>query len=192
MNRWPGYVIAYIDMLLNMVVIGMIFMVVDIQINTFNQKPVCVMVIDIEWSAEYNMDVDLWAAGPDKLAVGYSAKGNTNLYIGADDRGYIQGEKHNDERICARVIYDGEYIVNIHMFTNALGRYPVPVKVEVAVVNPENAKQEIIVSKIAELHYYGEELTVARFSMKDGKLVPDSLYDLSFKLRGASNGRAGR
>lgn len=193
MNKWPGYVIAYIDMLLTLVVIGIVFMViVDVKEQTFLQKPVCLMAIDASWSKDYNVDVDLWAAGPDGLPVGYSARESPTLYIGADDRGYKTDEVQNDERICARMVPNGEYIVNVHMFGNPDSKYPVPVFVEVALVDPASATQLIIISTTVELRLASEELTVARFNIKNGEFVPGSLYDLPFILRGPSAGGMGR
>lgn len=187
MTRWNGPVIATVDMLMSL----MVAFLVQIEppappVQTASDRSICEMAVDITWKEYTPIDIDLWVMGPDKKPVGYMAANKSTPYFDLvrDDLGTVWGdETGNQERICARGMPDGEYVVNAHMYTNHTGEYPVPAHVEVSSVDVGSAFMKAFLKKDIEFTAPWQEITVFRFEMKDGKMVAGSERNLPIKVR---------
>ncbi len=160
------------------------------------------VIIEVTWPPEFDIDVDTWVQAPGDVAVGYSNKGGVSCNLLRDDLGH-QGDLTgiNYENVRCRGILPGEYTVNVHLFRNTPGVYPVPVMVVVSSrpLGDDGSKDNTKVSKTKqilatkpkdlELQHYGEELTVFRFQLtEDGELVKGSVHAVFKQLRAVSSG----
>jgi hypothetical protein len=140
-----------------------------------------------------NIDIDLWGkSADDERPVGYSNRAGLTFNLIRDDLGTTNDSTdQNTETLVARGLPAGEYIINLHYFKNQdPGEKPpeVPVSVVIKTRVPGVAKEtggmkEIITQK-ATLRSEGEEITVARFVIKeDGELDKESVNDFYQELR---------
>ena len=148
------------------------------------------VMVEMFWKE--NADVDLWVKSPNDVPVGYSRKQGKYFDLLRDDMGWpsdkVAGLHH--ENAFSRNAAPGEYIVNVHMYSDR-GPPPLefPVEVEIAVQivrNPgadKSALQKVIKTKIQLIHM-GEEITVVRFQLNDRmELIPDSINQDQIPLR---------
>jgi hypothetical protein len=150
-----------------------------------NTQPPGNVIVEVSWPDELDSDVDLWVEAPGDIPVGYSNKGGVIFNLLRDDLGKrADATGMNYEVSYSRGIPAGEYTVNVHLYRNTAGVFPIPVTVVTSVkkTSKESARQ-LLASNI-ELTREGEELTVFRFRLsEDGDLVPGSVHSLQRKLR---------
>ena len=144
------------------------------------------VIVEIRWPDEVDTDVDLWVQAPGDVPVGYSNKGGLIFNLLRDDLGLnSDATEINYEVSYSRGIPSGEYTVNVHLYRNLQGLYPVPVTVVASVKRDEKDSARQIVSTKIVLTREGEELTAFRFTLDPtGELVPGSIHSLMRKLRG--------
>lgn len=148
------------------------------------------VIVEIRWPDELDADVDLWVKAPGDVPVGYSNKGGVIFNLLRDDLGKrADATGMNYEVSYSRGIPPGEYTVNVHLYRNVSGVYPIPVTVVTSVKpNPTESARQILASKV-ELRREGEELTVYRFSLDGaGALERGSVHSLQQALRSWRNG----
>jgi len=150
-----------------------------------NTQPPGNVIVEVRWPDELDSDVDLWVEAPGDVPVGYSNKGGLIFNLLRDDLGKrADATGMNYEVSYSRGIPAGEYTVNVHLYRNTAGVFPIPVTVVTSVKKSarESARQ-LLASKI-KLIREGEELTVYRFRLsEDGSLVPGSVHSLQRNLR---------
>lgn len=143
------------------------------------------LTVELRWPDDINADVDLWVEAPGDVPVGYSNKGGRIFNLLRDDLGDTADLTGlNYEFTYSRGVPEGEYTVNVHLYRNPAGVYPIPATVVVSLKRPgyKSAKQ-ILVSKL-ELTHQGEESTVFRFNLDDkASLVTGSVNTLPKSLR---------
>jgi len=143
------------------------------------------VVIEARWPDEMDVDIDLWVQGPSDIPVGYSNQSATLFNLLRDDLGRINDlSALNYEVAYSRGIPEGEYIVNLHFYSNRDGTYPVPVEVTVSfkASGHESAKRQLI--RTIDLSKRGTEATIFRFKVDDeGKLIKESVHDMPVALR---------
>jgi len=143
------------------------------------------VIVEIRWPDELDTDVDLWVRAPGDVPVGYSNKGGVVFNLLRDDLGK-RGDttETNHEIAYSRGIPSGEYTVNVHLYRNAAGVYPVPVTVVTSVKkSPDQSARQLLRSEVT-LSREGQELTVYRFELNTrGDLVPGSVHSLQQDLR---------
>lgn len=146
------------------------------------------VVVELRWPDEVNADVDLWVQAPGDSAVGYSNKGGRVFNLLRDDLGHINDPGTlNYEVAYSRGRPSGEYIVNLHLYTNKSRNYPIEAEVYIGIKKLDSAGIERIGYKKVRLVETGQELTVLRFELdEDGNLIPTSLHDLPHPLRGGT------
>lgn len=152
---------------------------------TADAEPPGNVVVEVKWPESIDADVDLWVQAPGDMPVGYSNKGGLVFNLLRDDLGHradVTGI--NYEVAYSRGIVPGEYTVNLHMFRNAAGIWPVPATVVVSVKRaPDEPTRQVLASRVKLLRE-GEELTVFRFRLDgEGRLVAGSVTDLPKPLR---------
>ncbi len=143
------------------------------------------VVVEIHWPDNMSTDVDLWVQAPGDVPVGYSNKGGVIFNLLRDDLGNrADATNRNYEVSYSRGILPGEYTVNLHLFKNPSGVYPVPVTVVTSVKrDAKSSLRQILASKV-KLTREGQELTVYRFTLDEkGQLKPGSVHSIQKPLR---------
>lgn len=145
------------------------------------------VIVEVRWPNELNTDVDLWVQAPGDTAVGYSRKGGKIFNLLRDDLGHrSDATKINYEVSYSRGVIDGEYTVNLHLYSNIAQVYPIPVTVVVSVKKSTSDSAKQILTSQVKLEHPSQELTVFRFTLqKNGRLLPGSVHSLPRPLRSA-------
>ena len=153
--------------------------------ETEGLKPQGNIIVELYWPDEMNTDVDLWVkSDADDIPVGYSNKGGPVFNLLRDDLGTLGDiSEKNYEVSYSRGVPDGEYIVNTHLFALKGGKLPVPVTVIISLRLNENAATIQLFKVNTTLTKDGEERTLARFTIYDGKYVSGSFNTLQEPLR---------
>lgn len=140
-------------------------------------KPPGQLVATIVWPAG-PIDVDLWLAGPQDDAIGFSNKTGKVWSLLRDDLGTANDPTSmNLEFASTRGLPDGEYAVNVRCYGCA-GRVPVPVNVEVRL-----AEGGLIYRGVTDLVRDKDEKTAIRFRVADGRVVPGSESHVFKKMK---------
>jgi hypothetical protein len=150
-----------------------------------NTQPPGNVIVEVRWPDELDSDVDLWVEAPGDTPVGYSNKGGVIFNLLRDDLGKrADATGMNYEVSYSRGIPAGEYTVNVHLYRNSAGVFPIPVTVVTSVkTSVKESARQLLASNI-ELTREGEELTVYRFKLSEnGDLVPGSVHSLQRNLR---------
>jgi hypothetical protein len=150
-----------------------------------NTQPPGNVIVEVRWPDELDCDVDLWVEAPGDIPVGYSNKGGVIFNLLRDDLGRrADATGMNYEVSYSRGIVGGEYTVNVHLYRNAAGVFPIPVTVVTSVKKSAKESARQVLASNIELGREGEELTVYRFRLSDdGDLVPGSVHSVQRKLR---------
>lgn len=143
------------------------------------------VIIEIRWPDDLDADVDLWVEAPGDVPVGYSNKDGAVFNLLRDDLGFSRDASDlNYEISYSRGIPAGEYTVNLHLYRNPEGRYPVSVRVAASVKSAADEPIKRIVATEVNLVRDGEEVTAIRFTLDaNGELVPGSVNSLPRPLR---------
>ena len=142
------------------------------------------VVVEIRWPDEIDADVDLWVLAPGDKPVGFSNRGGLYFDLLRDDLGSLQDiTASNVEIAYSRGVPAGEYIVNVHMYRNETGIWPVPVTILVSMkTDITKAATPVLRSKVVLVREDQEE-TVFRFTIdRDGELDYDSVSHIYRKL----------
>ena len=148
--------------------------------------------VEVIWPNDVNVDIDTWGKAPDDVAVGYSNLNGRVFNLVRDDLGtHADLTNMNYEVMFSRGIPEGEYIINLHWYSNAQGASQVPVKVIITMRkdDSEGAKGSDIkvLTKTVTLTKPTEERTVLRFRVgPDMELDRDSFNDDFKAIRAAS------
>src|SRR5690606_321998 len=112
--------ITFLDILLILVVV--LLPLVTPPTAAEQLRPPGSLVVETIWPPECHTDVDLWVQGPVGRAVGYSNQSDMLFNLLRDDLGH-QGDLSdlNYENAYTRGLPDGEYIVNLHLYTHRGG-----------------------------------------------------------------------
>lgn len=145
------------------------------------------VVVEILWPDTLDVDVDLWVLAPGDVPVGYSNKGGYYFNLLRDDLGHRADPTNiNYEVSYTRGAPAGEYVVNLHLYRNNDGVYPVPVKVLASLRRSDRFTTTRLVETRVELNREGREVTAFRFTLgANGELVAGSVNSLQKDLRSA-------
>ena len=106
-----------------------------------NVEPPGNVMVELRWPDEVDADVDLWVQAPGDVPVGYSNKGSALFNLLRDDLGQrADATGLNYEVAYSRGIVPGEYTVNVHLYRNPSGTFPVPVTVVTSVKATPDAR----------------------------------------------------
>ena len=149
-----------------------------------NTQPPGNVIVEVRWPDDLDCDVDLWVEAPGDTPVGYSNKGGVIFNLLRDDLGRrADATGMNYEVSYSRGIVAGEYTVNLHLYRNSAGVFPIPVTVVTSVKKSAKESARQLLASNVELTREGEELTVFRFRLsEDGDLVPGSVHSLQRNL----------
>jgi len=135
------------------------------------------ILIEATWPSGTAYDVDLWGMGPDGQPVGWGIfSAGPSLNLERDDRGIINDSSQlNYEWMSIRQLDPGEYVINLHLYSEYKEPLPVPVQVR---VTGKGDIGEIYSGEIL-MKRRKDEITIVRFSLdRDGKLISDSIHNL--------------
>lgn len=146
------------------------------------------VMVEAFWKED--ADVDVWVKSPNDIPVGYSRKSGKFFDLLRDDLGrkYEKAASLHHENVYSRNAPEGEYIVNLHMYSNfESAQFPIEVEVVVQVVKTMGDNYSpitrILRTKIP-LTKLAEEVTVVRFRLDtDANIVPDSINHEQMPLR---------
>lgn len=143
------------------------------------------VIIELRWPDHLDADVDLWVQAPGDVPVGYSNKDGSVFNLLRDDLGHDADlTKLNYEFSYSRGVPAGDYTVNVHLYRNSSGHYPIPVTVAVSVKSGKGGSAERILGTTVDMRREGEEITAFRFQLDDnGRLIAGSVHDLPRPLR---------
>jgi hypothetical protein len=142
------------------------------------------VIVDAQWPDSWRTDVDLWVQAPGDIPVGYSNKGGLIMNLLRDDLGTNDPTPLRYENQYSRGVPPGEYTVNLHLFRNLEGRYPVPVQITVR-CSTEKSPRNIVNTKV-QMNREGEEITALRFRLDEQcNLEPNSTHSVYKPLRSA-------
>lgn len=146
------------------------------------------VIVEAHWPDGLRADVDLWVQAPADAPVGYSNMGAQVFNLLRDDLGgRNDASGRNYEVTYSRGIPEGEYTVNLHMYSNADNAFPVRVEVAVLTKSGQNKPSKRLLETEVELLGTGQEMTVFRFELtEDGQLVPGSVHDTPRALRAST------
>lgn len=139
-------------------------------------EPPGTVLVNIFWQSGIDADVDLWVKGPkDKRGIGYSNKSGINFNLLRDDLGNIGDVTQlNFENAYTRGLSPGEYIINLHMFSNRTRPRSWPITVTVVIsIKIDNSYNSIkdIANLTIDLNSQKEEVTAIRFTLdKNGNV----------------------
>ena len=148
------------------------------------------LMVELFWDDNIHVDVDLWVmTTADNVPVGYSNKGSEYLNLLRDDVGSTADVTNKNMEITySRGLPDGEYVINAHLFANVQGILPVEIMM-VASMRPDSnyGTMDQFVQVKTQLLTNGQEKTLARFKILDGKLVPGSINNFPMEIRARTN-----
>ena len=169
--------IGFIDLLFN-ILLGFAFLFIiafllikpEAKKEDFERRAEFVIVM--EWNHEMPDDIDLYVQDPTGDIVSFRHPIVNFMHLDKDDLGYVNDIVYNAngkitkvninrEVVTIRGIIPGEYIINIHMYFK-VGQEPVPVTIQIDKINPYS----VVLRETIELKNKGDEVTVARFSVK--------------------------
>lgn len=139
--------------------------------------------IAIKW--DVGSDVDLWVKAPGTPAIGYANKHGPWLDIIRDDLGSFRNPICGYcEEAYARKVPDGEYRVNLHLYSNKeKPERGVRVWYEISLKKEEGSGRKILFSGEKVLRRRGDEETVVRFTLKDGILQEELTSRVPIRVR---------
>ena len=150
--------------------------------------------VEVIWDKNTDVDVDTWVKAPDDTPVGYSNLNGRVFNLVRDDLGTKADlTEMNYEVAFSRGIPAGEWIINLHWFSNSHGATQVPVKVMITIKKDDSgdskASPESVLVKTVTLGTVGQELTVVRFMTDENKSVIEDSLNFEFKaIRAGGSG----
>lgn len=147
-------------------------------------KPPGNLIVEARWPDDLDVDVDLWVKAPNDRPVGFSNSHGAVFDLLRDDVGSERDATGlNYEFAFCRGTPAGDYVVNIHLYSNRVGAPVVTVHV-VVTLEVDGIPTPVSDERVA-LRGVGRELTVVRFTLDaDGRVVPGSVHDTPIALRG--------
>lgn len=202
--------LSWRDVLWNMVCVMCIIVVLTIPLIQIVQQKTSsdsegsinqdnMLLIEMRWPDGFCDDVDLWVMAPGELKpVGYSNRGGVVMDLLRDDLGCsTDSTTLNYEVQFSRGIPNGNYFVNVFMYTKSDASGPVPITVSVTLRRPidktpstKRLTEELMVREIV-MTKDNQEQTVFRFQMQNNEVVPGSINYLQKTLKELEGGSSG-
>jgi len=143
------------------------------------------LIVQMFWPDTFSSDVDLWIQVNDNPPVGYSNLGGPIFNLLRDDLGEVHDTSGRNMEIAAsRGLPDGEYIINVHLYTLRNNEKPIPVRVVVSLKKDRNSKSLERFTTLVELSFRSQEHTAVRFIVENGEIIDDSATQEYFPIRG--------
>lgn len=219
LNKFRLNSTIWIDVLLNVLcgfagILFLIYLLIHEPTETKKIDSVAEVIVTADWPNGIGNDIDLWILMPHNRAVGYNRKQDNEVSLERDDLGHrertmVDGKlvrKHvNHETIFLRGLREGQYVVNVHYYSdrgldecvegapqcddvkssNTKLPIQVPVRVQIVRVMPT---YKLVHSVEILLEREGAESTAFRFFV-DGNGKITKLSDDPFKFIVKSQGQ---
>lgn len=184
--------LAFVDLLFNLLIgFCCLFIIAFLLINPIAKQgtidPPVKMMIEMTWDNESQNDIDLYLKGPDGGVIFYANKQNGYITLKRDDLGYandtyiVNGKtftvKRNYEIITLTDLPDGDYVLNVHHFSNRS-----PAVVEEVFVKLTNLAYFNVAFDSSAALWPRQQKTMAAFRVKDNKVV-EIRDDIQVQLR---------
>jgi hypothetical protein len=141
---------------------------------------------ELYWDNTRNVDLDLWSLSPkDKSPVGYKYMHDAGTDLFRDVIGFSNNPEHvNMEVSCTKALYEGEYIFDVHYFSNheyigkvRISTDPDPlIKANLIVKIKGKDKYQFTLNSDRTFIDEGEEHTLIAFNLdKEGRIVQNSI-----------------
>jgi len=146
------------------------------------------------WNNGTDVDLDLWIKPPNDVAVGFPNRENHSCNLLRDDLGMTADiTVNNFENIYCRDVYEGEYILNMHVYSfkeDKVNKVDLVVKIELVDFDENSGRfagnfigsrmRKIKFQKDLRITVYREdnrrEFTLIRFSIDEkGNVIEDSI-----------------
>tara|TARA_Y200000002_G_scaffold382360_1_gene399138 strand:- start:1194 stop:1805 length:612 start_codon:yes stop_codon:yes gene_type:complete len=171
---------GFIDLLFNMLV-GFVFLffIAYILINPIADDgkidPPDVAMLVIDWDDNSKLDIDIWVKDPKGNILSFTAKTHPGMHLEKDDIGggndTFEGKivyTKNQEVVHFTNLFEGKYLVNLHMYATHGGVLPADVIVRFMTVK----RYKYLGDKIIPLSKKGQEAGVMAFYVDDkGNIV---------------------
>jgi hypothetical protein len=191
-NQGDGGGVAFRDVLF--LIVFSLVIVIAMLIPYFNppteeatETPPGNLIFHLDWPDELDVDLDMWVQGPGGTPVGYSNMGDRQINLLRDDLGTHRDDtKANFEFAYSRGIRAGEYIVNLHYYSQHFpgGTRSAPFTLTVSLKNDGDAESVVLIERDDVIQRAGDEMTLVRFRMdEDGNFLQDSVHDRFIPLR---------
>lgn len=132
-----------------------------------------IYVVRVTWPEGLDDDVDLYVQDPEGNTVFYASNQSGLMHLERDDLGDANdqglGGVVNQERVIIRGTLEGEYTVNVHMYSKN-SPDAVPVKVELYRLRGDD---KVVLDEEIILRFQGDEQTAFRFSLNKAQQVTD-------------------
>jgi len=143
--------------------------------------------VEVQWPNDMNVDIDTWVKAPGDVAVGYSNLNGRVFNLVRDDLGsHADLTEMNYEVAFSRGIPAGEWIINLHWYSNSHGAVEVPVRVLITLKKVDDGSSKSppisIMSKSVTLTRVGQELTVIRFTIDEEKNIDMTSFSTETKI----------
>lgn len=147
------------------------------------------LIVEARWPDGVDVDVDLWVKAPNDRPVGFSNSSGRVFDLLRDDLGFQHDDTGlNYEFAFSRGAPAGDYVVNIHLYSNRALAPEVPVQVRVGLSADSESSPKSIVNKSLVLRHAGHEITVVRFTLDDaGRVAAGSVHDFPVTLKSSRN-----
>jgi hypothetical protein len=144
------------------------------------------MRVEVYWPPDINADIDLWSKAPNDNPVGYSNLNGRVFNLVRDDLGtHADLSGVNYEVSFTRGIPPGEYIINLHWYSNSQGAARIPVKILITLKKDDGANSKEaptkVLTKTVVLTMVGREITVIRFKVDDNMDVIENSFTSIYK-----------
>jgi len=188
--------LAFLDIVFNLLLgITVMFIVSFLLINPPQDggkvDPPIKFMVEMEWSQDSEVDIDLWVRGHGGDWTGFSRKDGSYFILERDDRGTqndtieVNGErvviKRNYENIRFTILPAGEYFVNVHYFSGS--GIPELVEVKLTMIEPFKSiwSGEVLVSP-------RQEETVVSFIVDEDGKITELRTDIQLPHAGLGSG----
>ena len=184
--------LAFVDLLFNLLVgFTCLFIIAFLMINPIAKQgvvePPVKLMVEMRWDNESKWDMDLWTKSPNSL-VGYAHRESGYVTLSRDDLGKtndtyeINGVekviKRNYEVINMTDLPDGEYVINVHMFSAQFSEKNYPINVRVLEIQPYN----VIFEGEVFIDWPKQEITAVSFTVING-VVTDINTNIQQKIK---------
>ncbi|MGH3263018.1 MAG: hypothetical protein ACRDNS_13575 [Trebonia sp.] len=184
MQKSKGFEWSYRDLLLSLMVVYMgmaaLALIASSKATTAGVKQGNIM-FELTWPQPALADVDLWVRAPGDKSVGYAHPSDRHCNLLRDDLGRpVDPESRNMELVVCRGLPDGEWVADATLYADRDGKLPLSATVKASLSTPSGMSQ--IARRTVHLVREGDDETAFRFTLRDKKLVPDSINHLPANL----------
>lgn len=178
MKRGPW--ISFVDALM-LIVLFLFLLPMKPDVSAADDSRSGMVVIEAHWPDRSLADVDLWVLTPGDSPVGYSRLRGSTASLFRDDLGN-DASPWRYEITATREVPDGEYVANVHLYSDRAREAPIAVQVSCWFRTAYGSKT-VVWSGSVVLSSPMAEVTAVRWRMLNGAMVPGSIHHSPIRIR---------